>query len=302
MPYLYYQLKVAPVYNNQVYRVIEIDGNRTFADLSDAILNAFKFDHSHLYMFSKSRKPYDPKGYYHPMSDRNISADKVRLRDEKLVVRNKYLYLYDFGDEWMFYITVTGIRETEKETPVSTIKSKGDLWQYPDWEEDECYDDDDEHFDDDEHSDYDDTDIYDADIDDTDDENDYDEPDALVITVVDESDDVVVERLLAIPALLHRMWIRLVEKDLPLTGDEEIILLRRLEEAGLVDVDETEEHLNLKVRCGKENWKEYGIHANLQKRCAFENTLLSLAGIYGVIERELFYGVSCDDIMIPTCS
>lgn len=137
MPHLCYQLKIVSAFDNQIYRVLEIDGSRTFADLSDAILDAFEFDHSHLYMFSQSRKPYDPNGIYHPMSDGDILADEVRLRDVKPVVRNKYLYLYDFGDEWMFYITVTGIRETDREIPVTTLQSQGDLCQYPDWEEDE---------------------------------------------------------------------------------------------------------------------------------------------------------------------
>lgn len=69
MSNLRYQLKIEPVYNKQVYRIIEMDGSQTFADLSDAILDAFEFDHSHLYMFSQSRKPYDPNGIYHPMAD-----------------------------------------------------------------------------------------------------------------------------------------------------------------------------------------------------------------------------------------
>lgn len=85
--------------------------------------------------------------------------------------------------------------------------------------------------------------------------------------LIDEADDLVAERLLAIPALLQRMWIRLVEKELHLVGDEEIKLLYRLEAAGLVDIDELKEHLYLKVRCGEKKWNEYGITANLQKWC-----------------------------------
>lgn len=238
MPHLCYQLKIAPVYDNRVYRVIEIDGNRTFADLSDAILDSFEFDHSHLYMFSKSRKPYDPKGIYHPMADGDILANEVYLRDAKLVVRNKYLYLYDFGDDWMFYITVIKIRETDQETFVTTIESKGDLCQYPDWEEDECFDGEEESF-------------SGADGELSENGDDYEGSNDLVIRVIGEADDVVTERLLLIPALLQRMWIRLVEKNLPMAGYEEINLLRRLEAAGLVDVDETENHLCLNVKCGK---------------------------------------------------
>lgn len=275
MPHLCYQLKIVPAYEKQVYRVLEIDGNRTFADLSDAILDAFEFDHSHLYMFSRIRKPYDPNGIYHPMSDGGILADEVRLKDVKPVVRNKYLYLYDFGDEWMFYITVTGIRETDQEIPVTTLQSQGELCQYPDREEDEFSEEWDEF---------------------------CGQNEDLVITVVDEADDVVAARLMAIPALLQQMWIRLVEEELYLVGDEELNLLYRLEAAGLVDIDETEEHLHLKIKCGKKNWNEYGIPNNLRRRCILEKMLLSLSGIYGVIEQDMFYGVLCNCSTVPTYS
>lgn len=79
----------------------------------------------------------------------------------------------------------------------------------------------------------------------------------MVITVVDEADDVVAARLMAILALLQQMWIRLVEEELYLVGDEELNLLYRLEAVGLVDIDETEEHLHLKIKCGKKNWNEF---------------------------------------------
>ena len=123
-----------------------------------------------------------------------------------------------------------------------------------------------------------------------------------MITIVDEADEVVTERLRMIPALLQQMWIRMLEKDLHLAGYEEIFLLHRLERAGLVDVDEGETHLYLKVKCGKKSWNEYGIPKNPQKRCTLERMLLSLAGIYGVIEKDEFYGVLCDYETVPPCS
>lgn len=104
------------------------------------------------------------------MADGDVSADKVCLRDAKPVVRNKYLYLYDFGDN------------NPKQREFVSIS-------------------------------------------------------------------------------------RLVEKELHLVGYEEINLLYRLEAAGLVDIDESKEHLYLKVRCGEKKWNEYGITANLQKWC-----------------------------------
>lgn len=66
MQNLCYQLKVIPAFNSNIYRLLELDGSCTFAALSDLILDAFEFDHDHLYMFSLGRKPYDPNGIYSP--------------------------------------------------------------------------------------------------------------------------------------------------------------------------------------------------------------------------------------------
>lgn len=66
------------------------------------------------------------------MGDMGSCADEVCLLDVNLVVRNKLLYLYDFGDEWMFYITVMKIRKTDQVTPTKLIHSQGELEQYPD--------------------------------------------------------------------------------------------------------------------------------------------------------------------------
>ena len=66
MSYLCYQLKIESAFNRNIYRIMEISGDRTFAELSDCILDAFEFDKDHLYMFSLNRKAYDPNGIYHP--------------------------------------------------------------------------------------------------------------------------------------------------------------------------------------------------------------------------------------------
>ena len=50
MQNLCYQLKVIPAFNSNIYRLLELDGSCTFAALSDLILDAFEFDHDHLYM------------------------------------------------------------------------------------------------------------------------------------------------------------------------------------------------------------------------------------------------------------
>lgn len=97
---------VVPLDRNGVSRTLEMDGTETLDDLSSAILDAFGFDHCHLYMFSLTRKPYDDDGYYHPMAEKGAKADKIAIDSLELKSRRKILYLYDFGDEWMFHVTV----------------------------------------------------------------------------------------------------------------------------------------------------------------------------------------------------
>lgn len=46
-------------------------------------------------------------------------------------------YHYDFGDDWMFTITVSKIVEVQKDFSPRIVKAKGSIQQYPDWDEDE---------------------------------------------------------------------------------------------------------------------------------------------------------------------
>ncbi|MCG8640427.1 MAG: plasmid pRiA4b ORF-3 family protein, partial [Desulfobacterales bacterium] len=93
------------------------------------------FDDDHLYMFSMNRKRYDREGYYHPGYDGRKNATKVKIYNLGLKVRNKFLYLYDFGDEWMFDIVVQKIEQSKAKTLTFVTEGKGEIYQYPDWED-----------------------------------------------------------------------------------------------------------------------------------------------------------------------
>lgn len=64
-----YTFKVKPQEDSNIYRLIQIDGGKTLDDLHSAILQAFEFTNEHLYMFSRSRTPYDKDGYYSPFEE-----------------------------------------------------------------------------------------------------------------------------------------------------------------------------------------------------------------------------------------
>ena len=133
--YTTYELKIEPKYWKDVYRVLKIDGNNTLDDLCYEILSAFDFDNDHLYMFSLKRKKYDSDGYFHPQAAGGKNAAKISLNKLNLKVRNKFLFLYDFGDEWMFDITVKKIEQSDIMSLTYVKEQNGEISQYPDWED-----------------------------------------------------------------------------------------------------------------------------------------------------------------------
>lgn len=122
------------------------------------------------------------------------------------------------------------------------------------------------------------------------------------MTQIQEEDALVKEKLLAIPALLQNTWLCLVKGDFRIIGEAEAELFCRLEKAGLLEIDESEEHLFLKVRRGEADYKEYKIWDDLQKRYDTERVLLAMTGIYGVVEKNVLYQLFCDLESISGCS
>jgi hypothetical protein len=129
-----YQLRVVYGYDEDIYRVIRICGKNTLDDLSDIILDSFNFDHDHMYLFNMDMEPYGENSYElnHSKKEKstNIALNKIIKEEEQM-----FLYLFDFGDEWVFAIIVENIKSGKCDKP-KIIKSKGKLEQYPDEEDD----------------------------------------------------------------------------------------------------------------------------------------------------------------------
>lgn len=125
------------VYPRGMYRevrsVIEISGSKTMADLADLILDAFGFDHEHLYEFCMSDKPYDRYGV--TLSDPRYegckyAADEAAVAEVDPALKSRFLFHYDFGDDWLFEVRcdeVTLINAMDVERVVSR---KGKIEQY----------------------------------------------------------------------------------------------------------------------------------------------------------------------------
>lgn len=132
------------------YRHIRISGKATLEGLSDAILDAFDFDNDHLHAFFMNNRAWDDEDcYYSPYAEDEFrTTDSCKLQFINLEVGKKFLYIFDFGDDWRFQCKVLNILDEDTKEPV-VVRTKGVApLQYSEFDEDDAYYDDDEYFDD----------------------------------------------------------------------------------------------------------------------------------------------------------
>ncbi len=143
-----HKLRAKLFFNKKTYRDIEIKSSATLYNLASAIIDSFGFDFDHAFGFyskCSAGSYYDSDERYELFADMgeveaNVKGVKktaisVAFRTEK----QKMLFLFDYGDDWMFEIEVLGFGEQEKGAKYPrVIKSKGDApEQYPDFEEED---------------------------------------------------------------------------------------------------------------------------------------------------------------------
>lgn len=132
-----YLMKVYPAgWGREAYRNIEICGDDTLNRLCQIILESFDFTDEHLYEFCMDNRRYDEHNYQSDPEGDGPSAE-ITLDELGLVEKQKFSLHYDFGDDWMFVITVKKISEVAEKIEPRIIKSKGNIQQYLDWDEDE---------------------------------------------------------------------------------------------------------------------------------------------------------------------
>ena len=125
-----YLLKVYPARKSRVaWRKIEICGNDTLTDLCTIILDAFNFDHDHLYEFCMDNRPYSNNAY---TIDREAGYPEINIVIDtmELYEKQKFSLHYDFGDDWMFTIDVVKIVSVENYFKPHVIGSNGKDKQY----------------------------------------------------------------------------------------------------------------------------------------------------------------------------
>lgn len=139
-----YVLRVALEHAKKLWRRIAIRGGQTLDNLHGTIYMAFDRDDEHLYSFyfptisatSRTRKVMQTaKEYAHPYSfegppmfdEEPSNAAMTSIESLKLREKQKFYYLFDFGDSWWHEITVeqtNGVADEGKYPRI--IEKKGD--------------------------------------------------------------------------------------------------------------------------------------------------------------------------------
>ena len=146
-------LRVALRDEPSVYRDIEVDSGRSLYDLAKAIVGAFDFAFDHAFGFYSGltdRTMMEARPKYELFADMGeesdaLSVKRTRVSEAFPEVGRVMLFLFDYGDEWLFLVEVTGLgrRVPRARYPKVLAKVGPSPEQYLDEEEDEDWDEDD---------------------------------------------------------------------------------------------------------------------------------------------------------------
>ena len=110
------RFQVTYLYEPEAWFVIEMRGDQSLDDLHWAILDAVDFDADHLYAFFISGKAWDKSTEYSNSKDAR-GRSNIRLQQLPLRLKQRFLYLYDFGSEHRFQVQLI---ETADDQPTGT--------------------------------------------------------------------------------------------------------------------------------------------------------------------------------------
>jgi pRiA4b ORF-3-like protein len=96
-----------------VRRRFLLRASATFADLHDAIQDAFGWDGSHLWGFRATQRSRDELAGPPPYDDESADAPRVALRSHFRAVGDGCYYTYDFGDNWDHRVRLGGGRSAD---------------------------------------------------------------------------------------------------------------------------------------------------------------------------------------------
>ena len=95
-----------------LWRRIETAGGHTLEDLHHAIQDAYGFDDDHLYAFFMDGESWSDDKFTSPYDEEGPHVDEARIGELGLSKGQCLLYLFDYGDQWLFQIAVEAIRKS----------------------------------------------------------------------------------------------------------------------------------------------------------------------------------------------
>jgi hypothetical protein len=116
---------------------IAIPGALPLEELAETIIGAFEFTYDHLYQFSYRNRFGVGTHVNHPYMDDGPWASEVRVGDVPLQEGQSMTYLYDFGDQWEFDVTLERVDPPDpamKEPVILDVRGEAPE-QYPSWDE-----------------------------------------------------------------------------------------------------------------------------------------------------------------------
>lgn len=134
-PYVDGQFTVRVALDKKLYRDLLLHATMTLEDLHLAIQKVYEFDNDHLYAFYVNEN----QTFGSTLGYDNLPAAAIQLGELGLHEGKQFIYLFDFGDDWRFLITVLKINHEGKALKkFKLVESVGDTpQQYPDYEEED---------------------------------------------------------------------------------------------------------------------------------------------------------------------
>lgn len=99
----------------KVWQRIALSSQSTMQDLHQAIIQAFHFYDDHLYSFFMDGEKWSTQCIASPGDDSGINAADIQIGSAGLREGQRFMYLYDYGEEWIFSITLENVAARKEE-------------------------------------------------------------------------------------------------------------------------------------------------------------------------------------------
>jgi hypothetical protein len=143
-----FTFKVTYLRDPEVWLMLEIAEHQTLDDLHYAVQRAVDFDADHLYSFFMSNRAWDRSSEYASPHADGSSAAQIPVGNLRLRMKQRFLYLFDYGDEHRFEVQLVATNpDAPQDRYPKVVESHGEAPSQYGWWDDEGDGDDQEDWD-----------------------------------------------------------------------------------------------------------------------------------------------------------